>query len=218
MIKGVIFDMDGLVLDSESIAEICWKRAMQERGFVISQEDFNKMIGITSVDVEKLLAGVFGPTFDYMQVRNQAVEYTYQYIDEKGVSLKPGLLELLGYLEEKNIPKSIASSTYREFASRKLNAAGIFDRFEHKVFGDEVSSGKPAPDIFLKAAELIQIDPEYCLVLEDSTNGIRGGKAAGMMAIMIPDMLEPCEEMRTLADKIYPSLHEVIEFLKESEV
>ncbi len=213
MIKAVIFDLDGLMLDTERIAEPAWRGAMSKFGFDISDNDFQKMIGITPKDASILLTGIFGESFIYDDIRELALEYYYKSIAKNGIPHKDGLINLLDYLDKMNIPKAIATSTVREFADHKLTIAQIKHRFEHITCGDDVDNGKPSPDIFLKAAKKINMKPDDCLVLEDSRNGIIAAHAAGMKAVMIPDTLAPCEITKKLAHKILPSLNDVIELL-----
>ena len=130
-------------------------------------------------------------------------------IAETRLELKPGALELLGTLDEMRLPRAIATSSSHRTVERHLTAHGLLGRFHAIVGHGDYQNGKPAPDPFLKAAERLGIEPALCLALEDSHNGVRSASAAGMMTLMVPDLLEPTEEIRGLCTLIVPDLHEV---------
>ena len=139
----------------------------------------------------------------------------YEHFDKFGVTFKPGLHELLDFLEAAGLPKAVATSSCRESAMRKLTAGRLVDRFQAIVTGDDVQNGKPAPDIFLAVAEKLSVSPERCLVFEDSENGVLAAHNAGMPAIMIPDAKQPTKEVAALAYKNFPSLADAIPFLQK---
>lgn len=211
---AVIFDMDGLMLDTERMARVAWRRALAERGFDLADESYLRLVGRTVEDARVILTELFGPALPFQQVYEQRTEYYNQDIEQNGIPRKPGLLELLDFLEERGIPKAVASSTPCQFAARKLAHAGIDRRFAAVVCGDMVERGKPAPDLFLEAARRLSAPPERCVVLEDSEAGIMAAHAAGMIPIMVPDLKLPSPEIRGLTYKIVPSLNEVIPVLE----
>ncbi|MEZ4862110.1 MAG: HAD family phosphatase [Caldilineaceae bacterium] len=215
-IVAIIFDMDGLMLDTERMAQRAWQRAGAEFGYDFSEEIYLHAVGRTAPATEALFRQSFGPGFPFEQIYARKQEYLYGAIDREGIPTKPGLLELLEWLDQRQIAKAVATSTARPLAMRKLTAAKLLDRFSAIVCGNEVPNGKPAPDIFLAAAQLLDVAPDACIVLEDSTAGIKAAHAAGMQSIMVPDLIQPTAEITALADRVLPSLHQVLELLNHS--
>lgn len=208
LVKAVILDMDGLMLDSQGIATRAWKDAVSSYGYHLSYEDNLRFIGRNIEDSNGLLMSMYGPDFPVEKMRKRARQLLLSYIDGDGIPLKPGIMELLDFLKEKNLPFAVATSTARDECLENLEICGLLHRFFTIVCGDEVSSGKPDPEIFLRAAGLLHVSPAFCVVLEDSFAGIRAAHAAGMLPIMVPDLLEPDDEIRSLAYLIVPSLNE----------
>ena len=207
---AVIFDMDGLMFDTERIAQTAWRYAAAECGYDFSEKIFRGVIGRTLPDVEQFTYRTFGPEFPFAVVYDLKRAYVVEYLMEHGLPLKPGLPELLELIEKKSLPKAVASSSNCEVITHNLRLAGLEDGcFEVLVGGEEVQKGKPAPDIFLLAGRRLGVPAEFCLVLEDSNAGIKAAQTAGMIPVMIPDMLQPSEESKRLAYQILPSLHEV---------
>jgi HAD superfamily hydrolase (TIGR01509 family) len=207
--SAVIFDMDGLMLDTERINQMAWRRAAAEWGYTFPDEIYLVAVGRTVRDTKALFRRTFGPDFPFEAMYQRKQDYVDAYIGNQGLPLKSGLLELLDLVEGLSLAKAIATSTIRSQALKKLTIAGLIDRFETIVCGDEIPKGKPAPDIFLAAAERLQVLAAGCLVLEDSEAGIRAAHAAGMRPIMIPDMKQPTPEIAALAYKVLSSLFEV---------
>lgn len=207
--SAIIFDMDGLMLDTERINQRAWRRAAAEWGYTFPDEIYLAAVGRTVRDTEALFRRSFGSDFPFEAMYQRKQDHVDAFIGDQGLPLKAGLLELLDLVERLSLAKAIATSTVRAQALRKLTIAGLIDRFEIIVCGDEIPKGKPAPDIFLAAAERLQVPAAGCLVLEDSEAGIRAAHAAGMRSIMIPDMKRPTPETVSLAYKVLPSLAEV---------
>jgi HAD superfamily hydrolase (TIGR01509 family) len=207
-LKAVIFDMDGLMLDTESISRTVLQTAIAELGYSISEELYLTFVGRKDTECEAILQQMWGDTFPVAQCRELAAQLWQHHVQTQGIARKPGLSELLTYLEEKSILKAIATSTERQQALYRLD--GLENRFAVIVTGDEVQQGKPAPDIFLLAAERLQVTPEDCLVLEDSEAGVAAAHAANMTAIMVPDLKQP----RSPTYQICSSLHDVRELLQ----
>ena len=222
-ISAVIFDMDGLMLDTERIAQAAWERAVAELGYGFPVGFYVQFIGITVQDVERLTRRVFGEDFPFQEAFRRKQQYVQDLISEHGIPLKPGLLELLdemdgparpGEAAAKTLFKAVASSSVGEIVRRNFQVAGLpLERFEAVVSGEEVQKGKPAPDIYLLAGERLKAPAGRCLVLEDSNAGIRAAHAAGMIPVMIPDLVAPDEEVKTLAYRILPSLGDVTELI-----
>jgi len=215
-IKAIIFDMDGLMLDTEPIAEMGWRRALADWGYHLSHELYLPVIGTTIVNARRVWVESFGADLPIEAIYKRHQEYINAHIDEHGIPIKPGLLDLLTWLEQRHFPKAVGSSTQRARVLHKLNFTGLQDYFNIIVGGDEVTHGKPAPDIFLAAAELLHISPHECVVLEDSEAGIRAAHAAGMISIMIPDLKTPSAEIKPLARQIFPSLMEAHAFFESN--
>lgn len=207
-IKGIIFDMDGLMLNTERLSQIAWRMGGRDLGYDLPDVVCHAMIGLSSGDHKRIFDDYFGQGFPLETLSERSQVHYFRFLREK-LTTQPGLLELLDRLESLGLPKAVATSTKREWAVKKLEQVGIRDRFDPLVTGDAVERGKPAPDIFLRAAELLGIEPVHCLVLEDSYNGVRAGAAAGMRVIMIPDILTPDEEIRRLCWRVHDSLEEV---------
>ncbi|MBR6172036.1 MAG: HAD family phosphatase [Eubacterium sp.] len=212
--EAVIFDMDGVIFDSERIYLECCIAVGKKYAMNNVEEVCHRCIGTNSAMTRQILLDSCGEDFPVEEfTRDTSGLFWERYHAEGQLPVKTGTEELLQYLTEKGIPAAIASSTKTEVVRRQLKDAGLLDYFSRVVGGDQVTRSKPEPDIFLKAAEVMQTAPENCLVIEDSYNGIRAAAAAGMTSIMVPDLLEPNDEMREKAWKILPSLTEVKELL-----
>ena len=212
---AVIFDMDGLMLDTERMARKAWTRALVESGFTLDEDSYLRLIGRTVQDAEMILGEIFGSTLPFQQVFNKRQAYYDEDIEINGIPVKPGLMELLDYLEDREVVKAVASSTPCWFAGKKLARVGIDQRFRAVVCGDDVALGKPAPDLFLEAARRIAFNPERCIVLENSEAGIQAAFAARMLPIMVPDLKQPLPEVKLLAFQVLPTLHEVIPLMEK---
>jgi HAD superfamily hydrolase (TIGR01509 family) len=207
--QAVIFDMDGLMLDTERLAPRAWIDAAHSLGVEFDLALTHPMIGRNFRDCAGIIAGHYGeafPTAALMKAWHVAYD---SIVDREGIAVKPGLLDLLDWLEREDIPKAVATSTRRDRAERKLVHAGLRDRFAALVGGDEIAHGKPAPDIFIAAAGRIGQAPGHCLVLEDSEPGVRAALAAGMTPIMVPDLHPPSTALLALQPLVLASLAEV---------
>ncbi len=215
MIKGIIFDMDGLMFDTEKVALKVWQRIAREQGYTMSDEFVIAMLGRKHEEITEDIKNQISPDFDTDLGWKLRTDYVTEWIDEEGVPLKPGLLNLLAYAKAEGIRMGIASSTHDRVVADYLKKADIDTYFDGIASGYMVENGKPAPDIFLLAAKQIGVAPEACLGLEDAPSGIRAAHGAGMKVIMVPDMLKPTEEDRHYVDDVVDSLDDVIVFLKE---
>jgi HAD superfamily hydrolase (TIGR01509 family) len=212
--SAVIFDLDGLILDTEAIAHACWERAMAECGYVLEDEVYQKITGLTIADIKVVLRDIFGPEFAVEEIFERTYQYYDEHINKCGIAVKRGVAEMLCFLDKAELPKVVATSSAREFAIRKLRVCNLAERFDFVVGGDQVKNGKPAPDIFLEAADKLGVAAERCLVFEDSDNGVRAAHSAGMATIMIPDLKQPSKEIVGMVYRIFPSLYEAIPFLE----
>lgn len=214
MIKNIVFDMDGVLIDTEAIFMKCWKKLGEQLRLPDVEETAKKCIGITVTQTEALFQETYGKTHpceNYVEAAN-AIFYAQEA--DQGLPEKPGVHELFAFLKEQNFRIALASSTKEAAVRRQMAAVGILADFDAVVCGDMVQRSKPAPDIYLKACELLQVRPEECYAVEDSYNGIRSAHAAGMKAIMIPDLLQPTQEICELTELVLPSLTELKKYLE----
>lgn len=211
--QAVIFDMDGLMLDTERTYRDVFNRAAADCGIDFPMHLHESMIGRNSSDSRAILSehwkdeALLARFFDAMRQHHHVCFQQPQQI-------KKGLHELLDFLEARNVPKIVATSTRREWAIPRLKQHDLLHRFADVSTGDQVERGKPAPDLFLLAASTINVEPSKCVVLEDSEAGVTGAHAAGMTVCMVPDMKQPCDEVRQRAHDVYESLVEVRHFLE----
>ena len=214
MIKAVIFDVDGTLLDTERIYMKAWKEAAAEAGFVMPDSVLQKTRAVNTKDAARIFEEEIGNGFSYQAVRPIRVRIAEEIIRRESRILKPGVLEFLAFLEEMGIRLAVASSTNQQGTREHLAESRILDRFEVVVGGDMVTNGKPHPDIFLKAAEALGTAPEACIVVEDSPAGIRAAHAAGMKAVLVPDQAAITQEIIDMADVVLNSLLEMPAYLQ----
>ena len=214
--KAIIFDMDGLMIDTERLALKAWQLAGADFGFPISDDIFITIVGRNRWDSDHTLVEIFGSDFPVDAVRKRYRVYVDGWIDEGRLAVKSGLVELLRFLERISMPKAVATSTEYERAVYKLSLTNLLDHFPIVIAGDQVQKGKPAPDIFLATAARLDILPENCLVLEDSDAGIQAAYEAGMTSVMIPDMKPPSKESLAFAHRIFGGLGEFHDYFRES--
>lgn len=210
----VIFDMDGLMFDTERIYYKAWQESAAAHGYSISWEIYVQIVARNNRYIEKVLKEILGEALPYDVICEGKRAIADQIIAEEGIIKKDGLVELLDYLDKKGIKKAVATSSMREKALRYLELGGIKERFDWIICGSDVEESKPNPEIFLKVANHLGIEPEACMVLEDSRLGIQAAKAAGMMGIFIPDLVQADEEILENASKEVASLKDVITLLE----
>lgn len=214
MYNTVVFDMDGVLFDTERLCQDSWLAIADEDGLPDMDKIFPRCIGLNANDSRQIVMGAYGEDFDYEGFRQRASEWFWDYIEKNGLPLKPGTREILAWLKENGWQIGLASSTRRTTVLNHLEQAGISEYFSVVVTGDMVEHSKPRPDIYLMACKELGIEPAQAYAIEDSPNGIRSAHAAGMTPLMVPDMIAPDEEMVHLSSRIFKDLLEVLNFLK----
>jgi HAD superfamily hydrolase (TIGR01509 family) len=207
-IDAVIFDMDGLLFDTERIYVTAIMGASRAVGFDISEQFCHTMIGIPGKECDLMIQEHFGSTFPMTDYLTECRARIASMV-EAGIPLKSGALDLIDHLSRRDIPTAVATSSSRKTAMRYLLKAGLLERFSVVITRDEVRHGKPSPDLFVKAAADLGIDPGHCLSLEDSHAGIRSAHAAKTMPIMVPDIVQPSDEIRAMCIAVVDSLLDV---------
>jgi HAD superfamily hydrolase (TIGR01509 family) len=212
---AVIFDMDGLLFDTEALYHDALLLAAAEHEHEVPPDLFMRMVGLPWAQCRVLFLSHFGADFPVDAFQATWVRHFWA-IAETGLALKPGALELLDTLDKLRLPRGIATSSSRKTVERHLTTHDLMGRFDAIVGHDDCERGKPAPDPFLLAAKRLRAEPAICLALEDSPNGVRSAASAGMMTVMVPDLLEPTAEIQALCTVIAGDLHEVRRLILES--
>ncbi|GMV01235.1 MAG: hydrolase [Burkholderiales bacterium] len=206
--RAVVFDLDGLMVDTERIALECWLESASVMGWEISRETCLALVGLGQRESRQALLDRMGGKFPLAEVSARGRERYLQRLRGEGVGLKPGLVELLDWLAGRAVPTAVATSTQHALAMEKLALAGLAERFAIVVGGDQVPQGKPAPDVYREAVTRIALEPAQCIALEDSEIGLRAAHAAGLACIVVPDLLPPSPEFEPLAHAIVPTLRD----------
>ena len=214
---AIVFDMDGVLIDSERLVLKAWQHVGGELGLPDLSAIFHKALGTTHAHTATLFAAEFGEAFDYIGFRDKVRSYFYDVLTVNGAPLKPGVKELLDWLKAEGWLIGLASSTREVGVRLNMERTGLIGYFDVLVGGDMLKASKPAPDIYLMACEKLGADPKTSYAVEDSYNGIRSAHAAGMHALMVPDMAPPTDEMRSLARAVLPDLLAVRDWLAARE-
>jgi len=212
--KAVVFDMDGVLFDTERICMESWIAVAAQEGLPDMEKIFPRCIGGNASDSRKIVLEAYGQDFDYDTFRKKASDRFWEEITKNGLPVMAGVKEILAWLKEEEWIVGLASSTRRASVFDHLERAGIRDYFQAIVTGDMVAHSKPLPDIYLIACRHLGIEPCEAYAIEDSPNGIRSAYAAGMCPLMVPDILQPDDEIKHLSYRIFRNLPEVLEFLK----
>ena len=212
-ISGVLFDMDGVVIDTEKLYTRFWREASRDLGYPMTLEQALQMRSLGRGPSQEKLDSFFGPVLRYEDLRARRVELMDAYIAEHGVEEKTGIRELLALLKEKNIPCAITSSSSLPVIREHLGNLGLLEYFTALCSGKDVPKGKPAPDIYLHGAASIGVAPENCLAVEDSPAGIEAAWRAGCMAVIVPDQDQPGEEVLSRSFARADSLFDVMELI-----
>ncbi len=210
---AVVFDMDGVIFDSERAVFDCWRDLAERYGIEGIEKPYMECIGTNAARTKEIMRAAYGPRFPYEEYAAEVSREYHAKYDGGRLPLKPGIRELLETLKQQGYGIAVASSTRSEVVSNQLRDAGLLSFFDVVIGGDVVTNSKPDPEIFLKAAAALNCPPEQAYVIEDSYNGIRAANAAGMIPVMVPDMLAPDEEMEQKAAYILKDLAAVREQL-----
>ena len=216
MVRVVIFDMDGLMFDTERLATVLWNQVGDELRIDMTEEFLDSFRGQNPTAIRNAFLQRFGREFDFDGCMGRKDELQHRYIEEKGVPLKEGLPELLEYLKGQDIRMAVATSTQQSLAEKMLKIAGVYEYFDAVAYGNKVKRSKPFPDIFQKAAEDLGVPMRECLVLEDSISGVQAGKAAGGYIIHIPDVVVVPEEVKDGITAELRSLRDVIDWIEHA--
>lgn len=217
MIKAVLFDMDGTILDTERIHKECWEQAMGDVGVAYLPTTFYDLIGLNDNSTRDYFRRVYGFTDElYSKMSTAAYARSREYGTAKGIPVKKGFFELSDYLLEKGIRRAVVTSSMVSEALHNFERAGIEIPFDVIIGGDSVNEGKPSPEPFLKAASALGLSKEECIVVEDSANGVRSAHNAGIMCVYIKDLVDIPEEIKALAEFQAENLTEVIDIINKT--
>ena len=216
MIKAVIFDMDGLMINSEIVTYECYQRVMADINQPIPLEFYKTLLGKNVAWGRARFAEQYGEEFPFDEVIKKVHAMIAERFETEGVPLKPGLIELATYLKENNYKTIVATSSNRARVDKILAGANIEKYFDDSICGDEVTQSKPNPEIFLKACEKLGVQPDEAVVLEDSEAGIQAAYSGNIKVICVPDMKYPDPEFEAMTTKIVDTLHDVIDYVKEA--
>lgn len=214
-IEALIFDMDGLLIDSERIVQRAWKLAGPVVGYEGIEEHIYPLLGANVKKREAYFREHFGEDFPMERFNEVNKKFFYQIVETEGLPLKPGVVELMEEAKRRGLKIGLATSSRKEYAQNVLSRVGIWHYFDGAVFGDQVKKAKPDPEIYLLACGKVGVLPEHALALEDAPAGILSATAAGMKAVMVPDLVEPDENIRKLYYKKVETLHGVLPLLEE---
>ncbi|WP_419904969.1 HAD family hydrolase [Kiloniella sp.] len=214
-LQAVVFDMDGVLIDSEVLYQKSAIQSAKEHGFLLTEELHRSIVGLPQEICDTIIREAMGPDFPFEKY-NQRYSQILATEFQRDIPVKSGVKELLTLLTILGIPTAVATSSSRKVAIDHLTRAELVSYFNTIVTRDDVNNGKPHPEPYLSAAGRLQVKPENCLALEDSHNGVRSAHGAGMQTIMVPDMLPATEEIRGLCIAIMTNLHQVRDRFKAS--
>lgn len=213
-VQAVLFDMDGLMVDTERQSDAGWLWACAQQGTEMPVWLMNDFKGAPREPCIKMFNAYFKGRIEYWHTRELKNEYVAKLQEKEGIPVKPGLFELLRFLRARQIRVVVATSTRHELAESILQGIGAWEYLDGCIFGDQVENGKPAPDIFLLAAKKAGVSAENCIVLEDSINGIKAGAAAGCAVVHVPDTIQISPDIRALTAAVVPTLAAVPDLIQ----
>ena len=213
MIKAVVFDLDGLLLDTEKLLIKFWVRSANEAGFPMTRENALVLRSMHKSFAVPYLKELFGEDFDYIKIRSRRMELMKSYLADNPLELKRGAVKLLEFLKKEKIPAAVCTATDYDRAAEYLKKTGIFGYFDRIISATMVEKGKPMPDVYLYAAKELGLKPQECIALEDSPNGVKSAASAGFITVMVPDLTDPDEELNKIIFKKADSLIDVIDII-----
>ena len=216
--KAVVFDMDGLMFDTEQVAILAWDYAGEKMGLGKTGYMVFKTLGVNRALSKQIWTEEFGDKYNDEDLWKYTKEFMNDFYAKNKVPVKKGLYVLLDYLKENGYKLAVASSTNQQGVEHNLKDAGVFEYFDAVICGDMVTNSKPEPDIYLKACKTLGVEPAEALALEDSRNGLLSAHRAGMNVIMVPDLWEADEEIKSFLWNICKDLEEVKEFLEQQKM
>lgn len=215
LIRGVLFDMDGVILDSEKLYARFWAEACASFGYPMTYQQALGMRSLNRDMGQAYLSSLFGPEIHYPSVRAKRIALMDAHVEVHGVEAKPGIFELLDFLHQRNIPCAVTTASPLDRIENHLGRLGLYEKFDHICTAYQVPHGKPAPDIYLLGAKTLGLPPENCLALEDSYTGILSAHRAGCMATIVPDLDQPGENILSIAYAKADSLNDVIPLIAQ---
>jgi len=217
MIRAILFDMDGLIFDTESIHKTCWLAAAEQQNISIDDEFYQTFIGVQSAECEERLIKKFSSRLDIERFRLDR-DSLLEKSRETQASFKPGFQQLIYLLKQQGLSCALVTSSTLKEVQHHFSSNRYLDEFDAIVTAEDITRGKPSPDCYLLACQKLGIKPKHCLVLEDSNNGMRAGLDAGCLAAMIPDLLQPGDDVAARANFIFSSLHDVVELIEATSI
>lgn len=214
-VQGIIFDMDGLMIDTEKLLHKYWCQAAKEYGYPMTVDHVLQIRSLAAKYAIPKLKSMLGEDFDYAKVRKRRMELMAEHVSKYGVEKKRGLDELLDYAKKQGYRLAVVTATDMERTQTYLGSIGKLEYFDTIVCGPMVENGKPEPDIYLKAAEQLNLPPDSCVALEDSPNGILAAFRAGCIPVMVPDLDQPDGDIKKCLYGLAKDLCQVISFLKQ---
>ena len=213
-IHGIVFDVDGVLFDTERLIQRSWRTVSQELGWPQMGDAYLEFVGRNRTDIFQRMVELFGEAFPKEVFMRLCSACTQARIKRDGVPLKPGVLEILTFLKERSFPTALATSTGRPRTEERLESTGLTPYFSAVITGDQVVHSKPDPEIYLLACQALGTDPEHTIAVEDSRNGILSASRAGMPVIMVPDMIPPTPDLETLLYRRCDTLFDVQKLLE----
>ena len=214
MIKAIIFDMDGLMIDSERVTFECYQERLKDMNLTMDEEFYKTLLGKPIKGIYQRFYDVYGNDFPIQNVIQDVHQLMAERFETEGVPVKKGLVELLHYFKDNNYKTIVATSSNRDRVDKILAQAKITEFFDDSICGDEVTKGKPNPEVFLKSCQKLGVNVDEAIVLEDSEAGIQASYDANIKVICIPDMKYPEKQYEEKTFKILKDLTEVTAYLK----
>ena len=215
ILSGIVFDMDGVLVDTEKLGQAIWREAGEIMNCPGPADNYTHFIGRSWPDSQREMLRLFGEDFPIEEFYRNCHEAANRHIAAEGVPMKPGVFELLDFLKERGIPLGVATSTLHDRAMNRLETTGLLPYFRTVTTGDQVTHSKPDPAIYLTACRSLGLDPARTMAVEDSRNGILSAHGAGMMAVMVPDMIPCTPDLEELLFGKFDSLLHLRDWLAE---